>query len=116
MKHFLKKNKEQDYFLDYVSRVALPGFPEGKTEYISILQGVFTIQEARNYHIEVAKAYENLLRCITVKQLIRLEKNCRRRIDVEWNVPWWGIEWNHTDMLRKNLLLLYDEKDFSENH
>ena len=44
MKHFLKKNKEQDYFLDYVSRVALPGFLEGKTEYISTLQGVFTIQ------------------------------------------------------------------------
>lgn len=108
MKHFLKKNKEQDYFLDYVSRVALPGFLEGRTEYISILQGVFTIQEAKHYHIEVAKAYENLLCHTMVKQLIRLEENCRRRIDVEWNVPWWGIEWNHTDMSRRKFSYLND--------
>lgn len=100
---FIKKNKEQDIFLNYVSRVALPGFLEGKTEYVSILQGVFTIKEAKHYHIEVAKAYEHLLSHITVKQLIRLEENCRRHIDVEWNVPWWGIKWNHADIIAKNV-------------
>lgn len=108
MKLFLKKNKEQDYFLDYVSRVALPGLLEGKTEYISILQGVFTIQEAEHYHMEVAKAYENLLSGSTVKQLIRLEENSRRHIDVEWNVPWWGIEWSHADMSREKFSHLND--------
>lgn len=111
MKNFLKRNKQQDYFLNYVSRVALPGFLEGKTEYISILQGVFTIQEARHFHIEVAKAYENLLCRTTVKQLIRLEENCRRHIDVEWNVPWWGIEWNHTNMLREKFSYLNDAQE-----
>ena len=108
MKHFLKKNKEQDYFLDYVSRVALPGLLDGKTEYISILQGVFTIQDAKDYHIEVAKAYVNLLHRTTVKQLIRLEENSRRHIDTEWNAPWWGIEWDHTDMSRKKFSYLSD--------
>ena len=108
MKNFLRRNKEQDYFLNYVSRVALPGFLEGKTEYISILQGVFAIQGARYFHIAVAKAYENLLRRTTVKQLIRLEENCRRHIDVEWNVPWWGIEWNHTNMSREKFSYLND--------
>ena len=105
---FIKKNKEQDIFLNYVSRVALPGFLEGKTEYVSILQGVFTIKEAKHYHIEVAKAYEHLLSHTTVKQLIQLEENCRRHVDVEWNVPWWGIEWNHADMSRKNFPYLND--------
>ncbi len=70
MLHLFKnrqKNSGQEQYLDFVSRIALPAFKQGKIGYVNFLQRVFTIKDAKNYHIEVAEAFTELLTHTSVK-------------------------------------------------
>ena len=51
------QNTNIKYLLDFISKVALPSFQKGNLEYISVLQRVFALEDARDYQLAVADAY-----------------------------------------------------------
>lgn len=77
----LRKNRqkisEQEQYLDYVSHIALPALKQGNVSYVNFLLRVFTIKDAKPYHIEIADLFVELLAHTSVKGLIRLDEECR---------------------------------------
>lgn len=106
------QNKDKEYYVDFISKVALPSFQKGNFEYISVLQRVFALEDAKDYQLAVADAYIKLLSQSTVKQLIYIEDHCRRypAFD-EWNASFmWKPHWESVDMSRALFRQLSDEQ------
>ena len=62
------KKEDTEKYLDYVSRTALPGVKEGNVVYLNSLQRIFTIKEARHYHIEATDSFLVLFNGISAKK------------------------------------------------
>lgn len=106
------QNTNIKYFLDFISKVALPSFQKGNIEYISVLQGVFALKDVKDYQLAVAVAYIDLLSQSTVKKLIYIEEHCRvyPAFD-EWNESFtWKPCWESVDMSRAHFHHLSDEQ------
>lgn len=103
MFEFLKKknDKKEDIkkYLDYVSRTALPGVKEGNVVYLNSFQRIFTIREAKLYHMEVTDSFSKLLEGKNAKSLCQLDERCRGYSQYVWN---WQerIDWK-TDRLKR---------------
>lgn len=111
---FKKKNPNGDFFMDFVSRTALPSFHNGNVNYSKILQGVFTFDNAQHYHIEVADAYTKLLSQSTIKQLLYIEENCRHYLDYyDWDTQLQTSGWTNINMSRQRFRHLSDEQYLS---
>lgn len=112
---FQKKNPNKDYFMDFVSRIALPSFCEGKLSYARILQGVFIYDDALHYHIEAANAYTKLLAHCTAKQLISIEENCRHYLEYyDWDTSCLRTPvWTNINMSRQRFRHLSDTQYLS---
>lgn len=102
--------KEKEYYIDFISKVALPSFQKGNLEYISILQRVFALNEAKGYQLAVADAYITLLSQSTVKQLLYIDENCRHYPDYyTWDASYiWKPHWENADMSRAHFHHLSD--------
>ncbi|MDE7326689.1 MAG: hypothetical protein K2N63_10480 [Lachnospiraceae bacterium] len=91
------KKVEEERFLVYVRETALPKFMEGNAVYGNILQRVFLrFPGERELQVEIAAAYERLLKQISAKKLIRLSEEYRINYD-GWYVEddaadWWIIK------------------------
>lgn len=92
----LRKNRqkisEQEQYLDYVSRIALPALKQGNVSYVNFLLRVFTIKDAKQYHIEIADLFVELLAHTSVKGLIRLDEECRCYPYDVYNLNWRDID------------------------
>ena len=106
------QNQAKEYYLDFISKVALPSFQEGNFEYAGVLQRVFTLDYAKDHQIAVANAYVHLLSQKTVKQLLHIEENFRHYpVFYEWReIDIWKPLWENTDMSRTHLQHLNDEQ------
>ena len=106
------QNQAREYYLDFISKVALPSLQEGNFEYTSILQRVFTLDDAKEHQIAVANAYVHLLSQKTVKQLLHIEEALRYSpVFYEWRViDMWKPLWENTDMSRTHLQHLSNEQ------
>lgn len=87
-----QKYPEQEQYIDFVSRIALPALKQGNAGYVNFLLRVFTIKDAKHYHIEVADAFVKLLAHTSVKGLIRLDEQCRCYLYEEYITNWWYID------------------------
>ena len=108
----ITRNQSKEYYVDFISKVALPSFQKGNLEYISVLQSVFALNDAMDYQRAVADAYINLLAQSTVKQLIYIENHCRiYPAFYEWNESFmWKPCWENADMSRERFQQLSDEQ------
>lgn len=106
------QNPAKEYYLDFISRVALPSLQEGNFEYASVLQRVFTLDYAKDQKIAVANAYVHLLSQKTVKQLLNIEENFRYYPNFyEWReIDMWKPLWENTNMSRTHLQHLSDKQ------
>ena len=112
---FDKDKMKKEYLMDFVSRTALSSFQEGSYSYISILQNVFALNNAKHYHIEIANAYTALLSKSTIKQLIYIEENSRHYLMYyDWNPSHlFHPRWDQVDMSRKRFSCLSDSQYLS---
>ncbi len=101
MSKLQKFSSEQIYYLNYLSTVVLPEFSIDKLSGIGPLYTIFVVENNEHYQREAAKKLAEVLRAITVKQLIRLSEN------IEWNLPYsfevsFYIDWTNIDISRKH--------------
>lgn len=90
--------------MDFVTRVALPALQNGNIGYVNFLQRIFTIKEAKHYHIEVANVFVELLAHTSAKELIHLDEKCRYyNIYEGYTINWWDIDWYSLKLSREML-------------
>ena len=105
----LQHDKDIKKYLDYVSRTALPGVKEGNVVYLNSLQRIFTIREAKLYHMEVTDSFSKLLEGKNVKSLCQLDERCRGYSQYVWN---WQerIDWKTERLKRAEMPYLSDRQ------
>lgn len=87
-----QKYPDQKQYMDFVSRIALPALNQGNVSYVNFLLRIFTIKDAKHYHIMVADAFVWLLSQTSAKALLRLDEQCRRYCSEEYTINWWYID------------------------
>lgn len=87
-----QKYPDQKQYLDFVSRIALPALNQGNVGYVNFLLRIFTIKDAKNYHIMVSNAFVRLLSQTSAKGLLRLDEQCRCYCCEEYTINWWYID------------------------
>lgn len=98
-----KKKDDQEQYMNYVVRVAFPALRKGNIGYVDSLQRVFTIKDARHYHIEISKLFTDLFQHTSVKGLIRLDEQCRHHVYEEYawqrgDIDWYSKKLSHKEM------------------
>lgn len=71
-----KQGNAQEQYMNFVARVALPALREGKVGYANSLQWVFTIRDAKHYHIEVSELFIEVLHHTSAKNRVHLDEQC----------------------------------------
>ena len=103
------KKEDTEKYLDYVSRTALPGVKEGNVVYLNSLQRIFTIKEARHYHIEATDSFLVLFNGISAKKLCQIDEKSR-----SYSVYYWKLreksDWMVQRLKREELPYLTDEQ------
>lgn len=108
---FNNKKQHKNYFLDFISKSALPSFRDGKIGYAVVLHSVFALDDEKQLHIEVANAYVGLLSQNTIKKLVYIEENCRCYVDYYgYDSHSWRPDWKNTDMSRARFNYLSNEQ------
>lgn len=95
MLHLFKskqKYSDQEQYIDFVSRIALPSLNQGNGGYVNFLMRIFTIKNAKHYHIMVADAFVKLLSQTSAKDLLRLDEQCRHYCFEEYTINWLYID------------------------
>lgn len=105
-----QKNREQEQYMNFAANVALPALKKGNLAYVKALLRVFTIREAKYYHIEISNVFSTLLAQTSVKNLMRFDETCRNYIYEEYIINWQDIDWKSLKLSRKNLSYLSDEQ------
>lgn len=106
-----QKKHEEEQYMDFVTRVALPALQNGNIGYVNSLQRIFTIKEAKHYHIEVANVFAELFAHTSVKELIHFDEKCRYYNMYEaYTINWWDIDWCSLKLSREMLSYLSDEQ------
>ncbi len=103
------KRVENEKYMEYVSRTALPGIKEGNVGFVNSLQRIFTIKDAVHYHIEAADCFLALIDGIVAKKLCQLDERCRSYSEYYWN---WKekVDWKSDRLKRGELSCLTDEQ------
>lgn len=86
--------------MEYVRDTALPELKKGNAIYANILQKVFLLPGAWELQTEVAAAYEEVLRKISAKKLIRLSEEYRSYYD-GWYAQDDALDWSMGNVRRE---------------
>lgn len=100
-----RKDPEQEQYLNFAANIALPALKKGNLSYIKALLRVFTIKEAKHYHIETANLFVELLANTSAKNFMHFDELCRVYI-----YNWQNIDWKALKLSREALSYLSDEQ------
>lgn len=105
----MQEKDEREKYMDYISRLALPGIKDGELVFANSLQRLFTIKDAKHYHIEAAECFRVLLEDLTAKKLCHLDERCRSYLEYHWNCRE-EINWKQDRLNREELSYLSEEQ------
>ncbi|MDE7298918.1 MAG: hypothetical protein K2N94_08820 [Lachnospiraceae bacterium] len=93
--------------MEYIRKTALPELKKGNAVYGNILQRVFLLAGEQELQAEIAAAYEELLRRISAKKLIRLSEEYRNYYD-GWYAEDYALDWSLKKPQREEFPYLTD--------